>query len=29
MAATLGQNPMVLNLGGLSGLPNIGEEPMN
>ncbi|CAK7234480.1 Transcriptional regulator of ribosomal bioproteinsis proteins [Sporothrix bragantina] len=29
MAATLGQNPMALNLGGLSGLPNIGEEPMN
>ncbi|CAK7215470.1 Transcriptional regulator of ribosomal bioproteinsis proteins [Sporothrix curviconia] len=29
MAATLGQNPMTLNLGGLSGLPNIGEEPMN
>ncbi|CAK7274305.1 Transcriptional regulator of ribosomal bioproteinsis proteins [Sporothrix epigloea] len=28
MAATLGQNPMTMNLG-ISGLPNIGEESMN
>ncbi|KIH91907.1 c2h2 transcription factor [Sporothrix brasiliensis 5110] len=29
MAATLGQNPMGLNLGGIPTLPNIGEEQMN
>ncbi|EFX05276.1 c2h2 transcription factor [Grosmannia clavigera kw1407] len=29
MAATLGQNQMNLNLGGMSTLPNIGEETMN
>ncbi|CAK7273645.1 Transcriptional regulator of ribosomal bioproteinsis proteins [Sporothrix epigloea] len=29
MAVTMGQNPMPMNLGGISGLPNIGEESMN